>query len=56
MARQPRFFVQGEVLHVIQCGNKREPIFAGVEDYRFFLDCLVQAAVCTQCLSAPTCS
>ena len=44
MARQPRFFVPGEVLHVIQRGNNREPIFVGEEDYRFFLDCLVQAS------------
>ena len=44
MARQPRFFVPGEVLHVIQRGNNREPIFAGEADYRFFLDCLVQAS------------
>jgi hypothetical protein len=29
MARQPRFFVPGEVLDVIQRGNNREPIFAG---------------------------
>lgn len=44
MARQPRFFVAGEVLHVIQRGNNREPIFAGDEDYRFFLDCLIRAS------------
>jgi len=44
MARQPRFFVPGEVLHVIQRGNNHEPIFAGEEDYRCFLDCLVQAS------------
>jgi REP-associated tyrosine transposase len=44
MARQPRFFVPGEVLHVIQRGNNREPIFAAEEDYRFLLDCLVQAS------------
>jgi putative transposase len=43
MARQPRFFVPGEVLHVVQRGNNREPIFVGEEDYRFFLDCLSQA-------------
>lgn len=43
MARQPRFFVPGEVLHVIQRGNNREPIFACDEDFRFFLDCLGQA-------------
>lgn len=44
MARQPRFFVPGEVLHVIQRGNNREPIFASEEDCRLFLDCLVQAS------------
>jgi len=44
MARQPRFFVAGEVLHVIQRGNNRGPIFASEEDYRLFLDCLVQAS------------
>lgn len=35
MTRQPRFFVPGEVLHVIQRGNNRVPIFAAEEDYRF---------------------
>ena len=44
MARQPRFFVPGEVLHVIQRGNNREPTFAAEGDYRFSLDCLVQAS------------
>ena len=43
MARQPRFFVPGEAQHVIQRGNNRELIFAGESDYRFFLDCLIQA-------------
>jgi len=43
MARQPRFFVPGEVLHVVQRGNNREPIFVGEDDYLFFLDCLHQA-------------
>ena len=42
--RQPRFFVSGEVLHVIQRGNNREAIFAAERDYRFFLDCLAQAS------------
>jgi REP element-mobilizing transposase RayT len=44
MARQPRFFVPGEVLHVIQRGNNREPIFAREKDYRLYLNCLVQAS------------
>ena len=43
MARQPRFFVPGEVLHVIQRGNNRGPLFASESDYRFFLNCLNQA-------------
>lgn len=43
MARLPRFFVPGEVLHIIQRGNNRELIFAGERDYRFFLDCLSRA-------------
>ncbi len=43
MARLPRFFVPGEVLHVIQRGNNREPIFASKGDHVFFLDLLVRA-------------
>ena len=44
MARLPRFFVKGEALHVIQRGNNREPIFAADGDFRFYLECLTQAA------------
>lgn len=43
MARQPRFFVPGEALHVIQRGNNREPVFARDADYRIFLEYLAQA-------------
>jgi len=43
MARQPRFFVPGVPLHVIQRGNNRENIFCKSEDYRFFLDILLDA-------------
>jgi putative transposase len=43
MARLPRFFVPGEVLHVVQRGNNREPIFAGPNDLGFFLSCLTDA-------------
>jgi putative transposase len=43
MARQPRFFVPGVPLHVIQRGNNRARIFVGTTDYRFFLDCLVES-------------
>lgn len=35
MARQPRFFVPDEALHVIQRGKNRVPIFAAEEDYHF---------------------
>lgn len=44
MARLPRYFVPCQPLHVIQRGNNREPIFAGEEDYRFYLGCLQEAA------------
>lgn len=45
MARLPRYFVPGQPLHVIQRGNNREPIFVGDEDYRFYLECLKEAAL-----------
>ena len=44
MARLPRFFVPGEVLHVIQRGNNRDPVFGAEPDYLFYLDCLERAA------------
>ena len=44
MARLPRFFVPGQPLHIIQRGNNREPIFASDDDYRFYLECLQDAA------------
>jgi putative transposase len=44
MARLPRFFAQGEVQHVIQRGNNREPTFASDDDYAFYLDCLLRAS------------
>jgi putative transposase len=44
MARLPRYFVKDQPLHVIQRGNNREPIFAAEEDYRFYLQCLEDAA------------
>jgi putative transposase len=43
MARQPRFFIPGEVLHIIQRGNNREAVFARNADYTIFLDYLAQA-------------
>ena len=40
----PRYFVKGQAQHIIQRGNNREPIFAGDEDYPFYLECLQDAA------------
>ena len=44
MARLPRYFVEGQPQHIIQRGNNREPVFAVDEDYRFYLECLKDAA------------
>jgi putative transposase len=44
MARLPRYFVKNQAQHIIQRGNNREPIFANDDDYRFYLDCLQEAA------------
>lgn len=44
MARLVRYFVKGQAQHIIQRGNNREPIFAAVADYRFYLECLEEAA------------
>ncbi len=44
MARMPRYFVPDQPQHIIQRGNNRGPIFASEEDYRFYLECLYDAA------------
>ena len=44
MPRQPRFYYPGAVLHVIQRGNDRSPVFAGARDCLFYLDCLADGA------------
>ena len=44
MARLPRYNLPGQPQHVILRGNNRCIIFAAEEDYRFFLDCLQDAA------------
>lgn len=44
MARLPRCFAEGEVQHVIQRGNNREPTFASEQDFAFYLDCLRRAS------------
>ena len=42
--RLPRYFPKGQAQHIIQRGNNRDPIFAGDEDYPFYLECLQDAA------------
>jgi putative transposase len=44
MARLPRIVVPGQALHIIQRGNNRQPCFFADDDYRFYLDCLKDAA------------
>ena len=44
MARLARYFVEGQPQHLIQRGNNREPIFVADDDYRFYLECLQEAA------------
>jgi len=50
MARLARYFVKDQPQHVIQRGNNREPIFAADDDYRFYLECLHEAADREGCL------
>ena len=49
MARLPRFDVPGYPQHVIQRGNNRGIIFAGEEDYTFYLEKLGEACKKYQC-------
>ncbi len=44
MPRQPRFYYAGAVLHIVQRGNNRAPVFASAQDRRFYLDCLRDAS------------
>lgn len=49
MARRPRLYVPGVPQHVVQRGNNREPCFFAEEDYRYYLDCLTDAAASYGC-------
>ena len=49
MARLPRFEVPGYTQHVIQRGNNRSIIFAGEEDYAFYLKKLGDSCKKYQC-------
>lgn len=44
MARLPRYVLPGQPQHVIQRGNNHSIIFADEDDYRFYLECLAEAA------------
>ncbi len=44
MPRQPRFYYPNAVLHLIQRGNDRAPVFADADDRRFYLHFLEYAA------------
>lgn len=44
MPRQPRFYVPGAVLHIVQRGVDRAAIFRNASDRRHYLDCLAFAA------------
>ena len=49
MARLPRFDLPGQPQHVIQRGNNRSIIFAGEEDYQFYLKKLGDACQKFRC-------
>lgn len=44
MARLPRLVVPHQVHHIVQRGHEGVPAFRDTEDYRFFLQCLRDAA------------
>jgi len=49
LARLPRFNLPGQPQHVLQRGNDRQDIFRSAEDYRFYLEKLLDAANKHQC-------
>jgi putative transposase len=49
MPRRPRLSLPNTPLHIIQRGNNRQACFYADEDYRFYLDWLVEHAAKTGC-------
>ena len=49
MPRLPRFGFLGVPQHVIQRGNNRQPCFADVGDYHFYLECMQAASMRCGC-------
>jgi len=50
MPRSPRIDLEGMPQHVTQRGNNRQPCFFNDDDYRFYLECLQDAAEKYACL------
>ncbi len=50
MPRPARFGIAGVPQHIIQRGNNRQPTFFADEDYRFYIDCLIEAKRKYDCL------
>ena len=49
MPRPPRYPLIGVPQHVIQRGNNRQPTFFTQDDFRFYRDCLTEAATHHHC-------
>lgn len=49
MARKPRIALAGYAQHVVQRGNNRQATFFAEADYRYYLDCLVEASAKYDC-------
>lgn len=49
MARMPRFNLPGHPQHVVQRGNNKSPCFISEDDFRFYLECLVEASARYDC-------
>lgn len=49
MARRTRFNLPDVPLHIVQRGNNRQPTFFSDADYRFYLECLGDAAARCAC-------
>jgi putative transposase len=45
MPRKPRYYLAGVPCHVIQRGHNREPCFASLDDFRYYLQCLREACL-----------
>ena len=47
--RPPRYPLIGVPQHVMQRGNDRQPTFFAADDFRFYLECLKEAATNHHC-------